>query len=158
MYSSKNDNSHFGISKVIFGESGIYNTIIDMEGIYGMTQGTMAIEILNFEEGEKIKKYIESDTFKNILNACSWSNFRIDWILFTYFKKLFYMEINDGAENIINENKPEIIKNGRSNYYLIENKLYKIKKDKTQGEYYSDYIDGENINIIENKKIKSNVI
>ena len=68
------------------------------------------------------------------------------------------MEINDGAENIINENKPEIIKNGRSNYYLIENKLYKIKKDKTQGEYYSDYIDGEIINIIENKKIKSNVI
>jgi hypothetical protein len=119
----------------------------------GMTQGTMAIEILNLEEGEKIKKYIESDTFKNILNACSWSNFRIDWMLFTYFKKLFYMEINNKVV-VINVNKPEIIKNGRSNYYLIENKLNKIKKDKTQGEYHSDYIDEKIIEIINNEKPK----
>ena len=91
--------------------------------------------------------------FKNILKACSWSNFQIDWRLFTYFKKLFYMEINNEVV-VINVNKPEIIKNGRSNYYLIENKLYKIKKDKSQGEYYCDYVDGKNIETKDNKKPK----
>ena len=53
----------------------------------------------------------------------------------------------------INENKPEIIKIKKSNYYLIDTKLYKIKKDKTQGEYYSDYINGEII-LINNTKPK----
>ena len=155
MYSSKDDNGHFGIKKVIFGESGIYHSIIDIDGIYGMTQGTMGIEISNIDEGKKIKKYIESDEFKNILKSCSWSNFRIDWRLFTYFKKSFYEEINN--EVIINENKQEnkfeIIKIKRSNYYLIDNKLYKIKKDKTQGEYYCDYVDGEII-LVNDKKRK----
>jgi hypothetical protein len=32
MYSNVNDRGHFGVSKVIFGESGIHNPIIDMEG------------------------------------------------------------------------------------------------------------------------------
>jgi hypothetical protein len=150
MYSSKNDNGHFGISKVIFGDSGIYNSVIDIEGIYGMTQHSMGIKILNLEEGEKIKKYIESDMFKNILKACSWSNFQIDWRLFTYFKKSFYMEINNEVVTVVNENKKEIIKIEKSNYYLIENKLYKIKRDKTQGEYYGDYINGKLI--LEDKK------
>ena len=46
-------------------------------------------------------------------------------------------------KNIITDNKPEIVKNGKSNYYLIENKLYKIKKDKSQGELFGIYNDGE---------------
>jgi hypothetical protein len=93
MYSSRNDKGHFGIPKVIFGESGIYNAIIDIEGKYGMTQGAMAIEITNISEGKNIKKFIESLDFKEVLNACSWSNFRIDWRLFTYFKKDFWKEV-----------------------------------------------------------------
>lgn len=91
MYSSRNDNGHFGIKKVIFGETGIYNAIIDINGIYGMTQQSMAIPISSYKEGKKIKQFLESNEFKEILNACSWSNFRIDWRLFTYFKKDFYM-------------------------------------------------------------------
>jgi hypothetical protein len=91
MYSSINNKGHFGISKVIFGESGIYNAIIDYKGEYGMTQHAMAIPFTNETEGIKIKKFIESNEFKEILNACSWSNFRIDWRLFTYFKKDFYI-------------------------------------------------------------------
>ena len=43
MYSSKNDRGHFGIKKIIFGESGIYNSIVDIEGKYGMTQGAMGV-------------------------------------------------------------------------------------------------------------------
>jgi hypothetical protein len=87
-YSSRNDKGHFGIPKVIFGESGINNCIIDRKGLYGMTQGSMAISVEeNFEE---IKEYLDSSEFKNILNACSWSNYRIEWTLFTYFRKDFW--------------------------------------------------------------------
>jgi len=89
-YSSKNDNGHFGIKKVIFGESGINNAIIDENGEYGMTQGCMAIPFNEIEEAIKIKKAIETNLFKNILKSCSWSNFRIDWRLFTYLKQNFY--------------------------------------------------------------------
>jgi hypothetical protein len=89
-YSSKNDKGHFGIKKVIFGESGINNAIIDKNGEYGMTQGCMAIPFDDINESHKIKKAIETMLFKNILKSCSWSNFRIDWRLFTYFKKDFY--------------------------------------------------------------------
>ncbi len=90
MYSSRDDKGHFGISKVIFGETGICNAVIDLEGKYGMTQGAMAIEVRNKLDGEKLKKYLESDEFNNILSACSWSNYRIDWRLFTFFKKDFW--------------------------------------------------------------------
>ena len=90
MYSSQNNNGMFGVSKIIFGESGIYNSIIDLKGEFGLTQGTMAIPISSKKEGEKIKQVIESDEFRQILDACSWGNFRIDWRLFIYFKKDFY--------------------------------------------------------------------
>jgi hypothetical protein len=92
MYSSRNDLGHFGISKIIFGESGIYNSIIDIDGIYGMTQGAIGINIKNYNEYINIKEFIENKKFKKILESCSWSNFRIDWRLFTYFKKDFYKE------------------------------------------------------------------
>lgn len=51
----------------------------------------MAIEIDDLKEGEQIKKYIESEKFKKILKSCSWSNYSIDWRLFTYFRKDFYL-------------------------------------------------------------------
>ena len=92
MYSKVNDKGHFGVSKVIFGESGINDVIIDMDGEYCMTQGAMAIEVDNIEEAESIKDALLSDKFKVVLKACSWGNFRIDWNLFKYFKKDFWKE------------------------------------------------------------------
>ena len=90
MYSSRNDKGHFSIKKVIFGESGINDVIIDLEGEYGMTQGAMAIEISSKKQGVELKKYLLSPEFKEVLKACKWGNFRIDWVLFKYFKKDFY--------------------------------------------------------------------
>jgi hypothetical protein len=90
MYSSRNDKGHFEIPKVIFGDSGINDVIIDLEGKYGMTSHAMAIKISTEDEGKELKKYLLSPEFKKVLNACSWSNFQIDWKLFTYFKKDFY--------------------------------------------------------------------
>ena len=92
MYSSVNDRGHFGISKVIFGESGIYKPVIDMEGKYGMTHGAMAIKVDNLEEANIISKVIESDKFDKIIQSCIFSSFRIDWNIFKEFKKDFWKE------------------------------------------------------------------
>ncbi len=93
-YSSRTDRGHFGISKVIFGESGINsNSIIDMDGKYGMTQGAMAIEVSSIKEARQVKKALDNPKFEDLLRtACSWSNFRIDWRLFKMFRKDFWKE------------------------------------------------------------------
>jgi hypothetical protein len=92
MYSKVNDKGHFGISKLIFGESGIYNPVIDITGKYGMTHGAMAIQVNNLEEANHICKVIESDKFNKIIKSCIFSSFRIDWNIFKEFKKDFWKE------------------------------------------------------------------
>jgi hypothetical protein len=95
-YSSINNNGHYGIPKVIFGDSGIHNCIIDIKGEYGLTQHAIGIAINNnLEESINIKKALESNKFKDILLSCSWSNYQIDWNLFKYFKKDFWKEFID---------------------------------------------------------------
>ena len=93
--SKKNDDCKdckkmFGVPKLIFGESGINNVIIDYKGEYGMTQGAMAIKIPSEGEGERMKTVLESVEFHRILDAMSFSNFRIDWRMFLYFRPDFY--------------------------------------------------------------------
>jgi len=90
IWSKKNDNGHYGIKKVIFGDSGINNPIIDIEGKYGMSQHAMGIIIDNKIEGEMISKFLCSIQFKKILNACLWSSFAIEWGMFKDLKKKFY--------------------------------------------------------------------
>jgi len=92
MYSSKNDLGHFGVSKVIFGDTGIYDVIFDMEGKYGMTQHSMAIEVANLVDAKNIKKALMSEKFKEILKSCLFSNYQTDWRLFKYFKSDFYLD------------------------------------------------------------------
>jgi hypothetical protein len=53
----------------------------------------------------------------------------------------------------INGNEQKIIKDGRKQYYLIDTKLYKIKKDKSQGELFGSYIDGKIIEGFDNIEI-----
>lgn len=83
---------HFGVPKVIFGESGINDCVIDMNGEYGMTQGAMAIMVDSMDEAINIKKALESEKFKILLESVSWGNFRIDWRLFKYFRKDFWKD------------------------------------------------------------------
>jgi len=91
-YASRNNVGHFGVSKVIFSESGMQNIIIDFNGDFGMTENALGIQIENNTDGENIKKAMNSNKFKLLLSSCMWSNFRIDWRLFTYFKKDFWKE------------------------------------------------------------------
>ncbi|MFK5970420.1 MAG: hypothetical protein QM487_09910, partial [Candidatus Marithrix sp.] len=92
MYSNTNKNGHFGISKVIFGESGITSPVIDLDGQYGMTQGAMAIVCSEIVEAENICKALQSEEFTKVIKSCMFSLFRIDWQLFTYFRKDFWKE------------------------------------------------------------------
>ncbi len=92
MYSKVNDKGHFGVAKVIFGDSGIYNPVIDMEGKYGMTQHSMAIKVDSLEEATNISKVIESDKFDKIIQSCLYSSYAIDWNIFKEFKKDFWKE------------------------------------------------------------------
>jgi hypothetical protein len=82
---------HFKIKKIIFGETGYDNMVLDKNGKYGCTCCSFGIEIID-ENFEIIKKALLTIEFKEIINSCSWSNFRIDWRLFTYFKKDFWKE------------------------------------------------------------------
>jgi hypothetical protein len=92
MYSSRSDRGHYGVPKIIFGEGGIGEVIIDMEGRYGMTQQAMAIKVSSLEEAEGIKNVLLSEKFNIFLKSVSYSIFRIDWRMFTYFKKDFWKE------------------------------------------------------------------
>jgi Eco57I restriction-modification methylase len=92
MYSNVNNRGHFGISKIIFGESGINVPVIDMEGAYGMTEGAFAIQIQDVEEGENISKALQSQKFNEILKSTMFSSFRIDSSVFKEFKKDFWKE------------------------------------------------------------------
>ena len=109
MYSKVNDKGFFGVKKVIFGESGIHEPIIDLSGKYGMTQGAMAIAIDNKSEADNLVELLESNYFTNVLQACMWGNFRIDWRLFTYFKHKFwdidYNKDEKQLTNVVDEEK-----------------------------------------------------
>ena len=82
--------------------------------------------------------------------------------VYKYFKlsedeKKLIKEIKISGYNDIkpnNENETKIIKDGRKQYYLINNKLYNIKKDKSQGKIFGSYINGKIIECINNDDSK----
>ena len=99
MYSNVNNKGHFGISKVIIGETGYDNAIMDLEGEYGMTQDSFGILIDNIQEGENILKSLKTDKFKNFIkDSCAWSNFRIDYRLFKDLNKDWWKEFVNNEE------------------------------------------------------------
>jgi len=93
MYSKFNDRGHFDIPKVIFGDSGINNPIIDITGKYGMTQHSMGIKIYSLEEGELLAQILKSDRMNDLINSCLYSSYAIDWNIFKDMKRDFWNEI-----------------------------------------------------------------
>jgi 16S rRNA G966 N2-methylase RsmD len=100
VWSNKNDNGFFGISKVIFGDGGINNPMIDIDGKYAMSQHAMAIIIDNIEEGKKLSNVLSSTIFTKIIRACLWSSFAIEWGMFKDFKQHFYEILLDEERKI----------------------------------------------------------
>jgi len=91
-FSKINDKGHFGISKVIFGDSGINEPIIDINGIYGMTQHAMAIKVENIHDANKLYQSLKSDKMTILIDSCLYSSYAIDWNIFKEFKKDFWKE------------------------------------------------------------------
>jgi hypothetical protein len=86
----KKKTDHFDVKKIIFGETGLKNMVLDRDGEYGITSSSFALKLdKNFDE---IKQALLSNDFKKVLDSCLWSNYRIDWRLFTYFKKDFWKQ------------------------------------------------------------------
>jgi hypothetical protein len=91
LYSSKN-NGHFGVSKVIVSCGRYPYPLIDTKGKYGVCNNAFSILVDSDEEAQNIKKAIESDKFKKILQATKWANFQIDYKMFKYFRRDFWKE------------------------------------------------------------------
>jgi hypothetical protein len=105
----RNSVKMFGQKKVIFGESGINDVIVDLKGDYGMTQGAIGLKIESKKEGSLIKNGLESEGFERILKALNFGNFRIDWRIFLYFRRDFYKWVKSG------KTKKNLIKNVMKN-------------------------------------------
>lgn len=90
VYTSDNTKGHFGVPKVIFGESGINTPVIDIQGEYAMSHCAMAIQCADMEEAQHIQKALMSKEFQKLIGACNWSSFRIDWNVFKSFKRTFW--------------------------------------------------------------------
>lgn len=90
-YSSVNNRGMFGIPKIVFGQVGFMNSFIDDKGIYGLTEHAMAIPYSLDEDKSHIQDFLQSKKFLEIMDACSWSNFMIDWRVFLYFRRDFYI-------------------------------------------------------------------
>jgi len=90
MYSNVNDRGMFGVPKVVFGRTGYQNGIIDWHGQYGLTEHAIAIPFHHLQEAAEILAFTKSSRFKEMMDACSWSNFMIDWYVFQSFRSDFY--------------------------------------------------------------------
>jgi hypothetical protein len=91
LWSSRNDRGLFGVSKVIICESGLNDVLIDMEGRYGLPQHSFAIKVETLEEAQALREGIL--LLNNFINALKWSLFRIDYVMFKYLKKEFWLEL-----------------------------------------------------------------
>lgn len=81
MYSNRNDKCHFG-------DSGFDTAIIDLNGEYGMTQHSMAIEINDLQEGENILKALQSEKFNNLKIVVYFHNMLLTGIYLKHSKEI----------------------------------------------------------------------
>ena len=131
LYSNTKDKGFYGIKKIIFGDSGINEPIIDINGDLLISEHAMAIPIINNNE-QQIYNAIKSEKFKDFLKSCMWSNFQIDWRLFTYLRKDFYIEfINNKVLEEVNKTKinlKNIVEEKNNNEQTIQEEIKKPKK------------------------------
>ena len=158
--------------------SGFGNTFIGTN-IELHTGSYISFKVLNENEAKSLLSYMKCKLPNFMLslrkisqdiseNTCKWiplPTLNKKWIdeeVYKYFNlsedeiKLIKETKISGYNDIkqINNDKPIIIKDGKKQYYLINDKLYKIKKDKSQGELFGSYIDDKIIKEIKNDEYK----
>jgi hypothetical protein len=93
LYTSLRDEEFFAPNKVIFSDSSIGSTVIDMDGTYGTTQHAIALlGMTDLADAEKCASVISSPAFLDVLKACCWSGFQIKWSLFPLLKEGFWRD------------------------------------------------------------------
>lgn len=90
LYSNTKDRGYYGIAKIIVGDNGLNDVVVDYEGLYSCTPHSYGIEIQSPEEGELLKKAMLTPEFKQLIKSCIFGNFKIDWLLFTYLDRDFW--------------------------------------------------------------------
>jgi hypothetical protein len=94
-WSSRNDKGHFGVPKVIFGDSGVNEPLIDLGGEFGVTQHAIAVEVSDIDEAQQVKNALMNSRFSRLLSLAIWSNFMIDYRLFRCFRRDWYLQFQD---------------------------------------------------------------
>lgn len=89
----------------------------------------------NEDDAKLLINFLNNDSVTKYLELCKYSGFNSRPVL----ENISYNNLNDFKDDVNNVIEPEIIQKGRSKYYLVDNKLYKINKNNTQGEYYCDH-------------------
>ena len=118
--------------------------------VYNIQKNKLLGKIFGDYVNEKVIEIIPTNTINNIIHTQNTFNSLTKPLIQPFNNTSGNILINN-IDNIDNTHLLTISKKGRLHYYLIENKLYKIKKDKTQGEYYCDYVN----EVIKNTPIKS---
>jgi hypothetical protein len=163
LYSSKPCKNQYD-KKVLMSRSGYLKPFYD-NGVIGVGGDCFCCLVNNKEDGDYIIKLLESKLYTFYININKWSGFHHLSVL----QDIPYIKINDiNDENIYkyfklneeeikfvesvitkntkNDKKEEtkinydIIKYKRKNYYLIENKVYIINKNKSKGDLIGDYV------------------
>ena len=160
LYSSKPCKNQCN-KKVLMSRSGYLRPFYD-DGKLGIGGDCFCCLVENKDEADNIIKLLESKLYTFYININKWSGFhhlsvlqdipniQIENINDNYIYKYFNLneeEINL-VENVISKSKEEsnieyqIIKYNKKNYYLIDNKLYYINKNKSKGDLFANYNNG----------------
>ena len=138
--------------KIVISMPGYIKAKYDKE--CGCSDATLFMYVNNKQHGENLINLLNSDIYQIIINSyrelTGLNNHKnINRLSIVNIKDINF---SDKEQNIINNlssikieklNEPKIIKDGRKKYYLINDKLYKIKKDNSQGELFGSYINGK---------------
>jgi len=94
LYSNSNKKGVFGVkNKVIVSTSRNLYTLLDLNGTFGTTEGCFSIVATDEHEATQIEKALMSREFQDkVVKNTKWSNFRIDYKMFKYFRKNFWHE------------------------------------------------------------------
>ena len=173
LYSSKPCKNQTN-KKVLMSESGYLRPFYD-NGVLGVGGHCFCCLVENQQEGDYIIKLLESRLYTFYININKWSGFHHVKVL----RDIPYIEIEDidddkiykyfnlneeeikFIENVISKTNKDIkkekpksdyqtIKHKRKNYYLVENKVYSINKNKSLGELFGNYVNDKVVKIIKN--------
>ena len=87
LWSNTQCRGHFGIAKILFGDSGMNDIVIDSKGELGCSNHCIGIETIQGVNEIEMKEFFLGPAFQNILKAVSFSSFGISPCFFTHLRQ-----------------------------------------------------------------------